>query len=108
MITARFFIDNGLLVGFSINGHAESAPKGSDIICASVSSAAYMTVNTITEIIKADGKPEVGAGYIKLVLSEDEAMRSQWLLKGFELHMRELSKQYPQRIRIIYGGYKNA
>ena len=108
MITARFFIDNGLLVGFSVNGHAGAAPTGSDIVCASVSSAAYMTVNTITEIVKADGKPEVGAGQIKLVLSQDEAKRSQELLLGFQLHMRELSKQYPQRIRIIYGGYKNA
>ncbi len=67
-----------------------------------------MTVNTITEIAKAKSKPEVGVGRLMLVLTEDEARRSQELLSGFELHMRELSSKYPRRIRIIYGGYKNA
>ena len=108
MITARFFVEDGLLIGYSISGHAGFAPKGSDIVCASVSSAAYMTANAITEIAKAKSKPEVSDGFLKLLLKEDEARHSQELLKGFELHMRALSKEYPQRIRIIYGGNKDA
>lgn len=108
MIAAKFFVSGGLLTGFVIKGHSSSAPRGRDIICASVSSASYMAVNTITEVIGARSTPEVRRGYLKLALTKDEAIRSQELLKGFELHIRCLSKQYPERIRIIYGGNKNA
>ncbi len=108
MITARFYVKDNLVTGFSVSGHAGFAPKGGDIVCASVSSAAYMAVNTITEVVGVKSKPEESDGFLELLLNEDEANQSQTLLKGFEIHMSGLQAQYPQRIRIIYGGYKNA
>ena len=45
---------SGEIVGFSIDGHAGFGEAGTDIVCAAVSSAAYMTVNTITEVLHAD------------------------------------------------------
>ena len=44
MIRAEFFADaQGTLLGFSVTGHAGLAESGEDILCAAVSSAAYMT-----------------------------------------------------------------
>ena len=53
MIRVKFFhSENGASLGFSFNGHAGYAAHGSDIVCAAVSSVAYMTANTIIEIMK--------------------------------------------------------
>ena len=51
MIRADFFANaDGALLGFSVLGHSGLAQEGEDILCAAVSSAAYMTANTVLEI----------------------------------------------------------
>ena len=44
-------LPSGGLLGFSMEGHAGYGEEGEDIVCAAVSSAAYLTVNTITEFL---------------------------------------------------------
>ena len=63
MIQVSFLtLKSGELVGFWIQGHSGYAEEGSDIVCAAVSSAAYMTANTILEVlgISADVTAEDG------------------------------------------------
>ncbi|MBQ8763566.1 MAG: ribosomal-processing cysteine protease Prp [Clostridia bacterium] len=107
MIRVKFFVGNRQLKGFEIRGHADFADIGEDIVCASVSSAAYMAANTVTEIIgaNADANAENGAMSLKIY---EPCERTETVLKGLELHLTELSKQYPDNIKIIYGGVKNA
>ena len=108
MIRFKFFLAGSTVTGFDVAGHAGYGAKGSDIVCAAVSSAAYLTVNTLTDFSAADAAVEVDPnGRMTLALrSENEA--AQQLLKGLEHHIRMLSEQYPDCIKIIYGGYKNA
>ena len=94
MITASFF-DGGR--AFEIKGHSGSAESGNDIICASVSSAAYMTANTITEIIGAKADIKVEDGYMRFRLTQDNK-EAERLIEGLDLHIRELSKQYPENV----------
>ncbi|MCR4616239.1 MAG: ribosomal-processing cysteine protease Prp [Clostridiales bacterium] len=107
MIKVRFYLSDGRYKGFEITGHSGSAEKGRDIVCAAVSSAAYMTANTVSEIYKAPAEISDDDGHMKLLLQEDSD-ELQNLLKGFELHIRELSGQFPKNIKVIYGGSKNA
>lgn len=107
MIRVRFIVGNNRLTGFEISGHAMFAESGSDIVCAAVSSAAYMAANTITDIIKADAAANVEGSSMCLKLNNPDEF-SEKVLKGLELHLTELSKQYPKNIKIIYGGVKNA
>ena len=107
MIKVRFTVGNRQLKGFEISGHAMYAPSGSDVVCAFVSSAALMAANTITEVIGADAVAEDGDGYVRVMLNQPDE-QAQAVLKGLELHLTELSKQYPQNIKIINGGVKNA
>lgn len=52
MIRADFSANaDGALLGFSVLGHSGLAQEGEDILCAAVSSAAYMTANTVLEIL---------------------------------------------------------
>lgn len=105
MIKVRLLIGNDRLTGFDISGHAMFAESGSDIVCASVSSAAYMAANTVTEIIGAKAFANVGEAEMRFVLEEENAA-AQAVLDGLRLHLTELSKQYPKNIKIIYGGVK--
>ena len=107
MIKVRFLIGNNQLHGFEIRGHANFAESGKDVVCASVSSAAYMAANTITDVICANADAVAGDGTMRLTLNQPDE-QAQAVLKGLELHLTELSKQYPENIKIIYGGVKNA
>ncbi|MFR2561614.1 MAG: ribosomal-processing cysteine protease Prp [Anaeromassilibacillus sp.] len=51
-------------MGFRISGHSGSGEEGNDIICAAVSSAAYMTANTVTEIIGVEAQVAAEEGYM--------------------------------------------
>ncbi|MBR6940437.1 MAG: ribosomal-processing cysteine protease Prp [Clostridia bacterium] len=107
MIKVKFFSENNLINGFEISGHSGYSEAGSDIVCSAVSSAAEMTANTITEIIRDKAEVTVSEGFLRLTVTEG-GESSYKLLEGLKLHLEEISKQYPQNIRIIYGGTKNA
>ena len=107
MTEIRFYSFKDRLTGFEISGHAMYAESGSDIVCASVSSAAYMAANTITDVIGADADAAAGDGTMSVTLNQPNE-QAQAVLRGLELHLTELSKQYPQNIKLIYGGVKNA
>lgn len=107
MIKVRFLIKSNRVIGFDISGHAGFAQAGSDIVCAAVSSAAYMTANTVTDVICSEATVYCTENSFYLLLrNEDEISLS--LLEGLKLHLTELSKQYPRNIRIIYGGVTDA
>ena len=98
MIRATFYKKGKLLNGFEINGHSGYADEGEDIICASVSSAAYMTANTVTDVIMAQADITVEDGYMSFALKEADDERIQVVLKGFFLHVNTLAGDYPEYI----------
>ena len=102
MIRIKFFhSENEAPLGFSFNGHAGYAAHGSDIVCAAVSSVAYMTANTIIEIMKVDADVNVEEnGEMTLKIPEESAEKTKELLLGLELHINELAKQYPKNVTI--------
>ncbi len=97
MIRAKFNIRGG---SFTIDGHSGSAESGQDIVCAAVSSAAYMAVNTITEILGEEVEASVRDGYMKITLC-GKSQAATDILKGLKLHISELAKDYPDFIKII-------
>lgn len=104
MVNINFFItDNGKLLGFEICGHAQRDEIGKDIVCAAISSAAYMTANTISEIIKVDADISVfDSGSMSLKINENQFNFCQDILLGFKLHMIALEEQYPENIIVNY------
>ncbi len=103
MILVRFLSEVcGSLVGFIMEGHANYADIGEDIVCAAVSSAAYMTVNTITDIMKAEADVTVDDGKMFVRISADDAVRCRDIFMGFKLHLIGLEEQYPNHIQVHY------
>ena len=94
MITVRISDGND---GFEISGHSGMSKKGSDIVCASVSSAAYMVVNTITDVLGVKTEIEIADGFMKIALTEKNG-EAERLIKGFRLHIDGIAEQYPQYV----------
>ncbi len=99
MIRVSFKAAQGKLCGFHITGHA-GGEMGQDIVCAAVSSAAYMTANTITEILKAPAGITVDEGLMDLTVT-DRVDDCQSILGGFRLHLQALEEQYPSRVHLM-------
>ena len=102
MINVKFFhSENEVPLGFSFKGHAGYAAHGSDIVCAAISSVAYMTANTIIEIMGIDADVNVNEdGEMTLKVPEESTQKTKELLLGLELHINELKKQYPKNVTI--------
>lgn len=97
MIKATFFKNKSFTAGFLIKGHSDYAEEGSDVICASVSSAAYMAANTLTEIVGAKADISVDDGYLRLMLEEADG-KTELILQGLELHISTLAQDYDEYI----------
>lgn len=101
MTEVKFIFADSDPKGFEISGHSSfnCNDEAGKIVCSAVSSAAYMAVNTVTEIIGDKMNSCVQDGFMRSV-GEDLSKGSKDVLKGFALHIKELSAQYPDRIKI--------
>ena len=97
MIKAEFSI-RGADASFTVSGHSGSAEAGRDIVCAAVSSAAFMAANTITEILGVDASAEADDGYMNVGFVNSEAAAD--IVRGLRLHLEQLSRQYPQFVKV--------
>ena len=100
MIRAVFRYAGRMPRGFSLCGHAGAGCAGEDIVCAAVSSAAYMTANTLTDIVGAKATVDEKDGHLALAVCEENA-GIQTVIDGFFLHMKALQEQYPERIQVF-------
>ena len=93
----------GGLLGFRMEGHAGFGPEGEDIVCAAVSSAAYLTVNTLTEIrhiTPLSLRVEEGEMFFRTGPKDEPLCRD--FLQGLKLHLTALEEQYPQCVQVGY------
>ena len=100
MIRVRFHTAHDAIIGFTLDGHAGAGVSGQDIVCAAVSSAAYMTANTVIEIIGATANVTIRDGYMQVMLT-DKIADCQDILSGFQLHLEALQDQYPNRVHLM-------
>ena len=103
MIRVRFHTADDAIVGFTLDGHAGAGVSGQDIVCAAVSSAAYLTVNTITDVAGVSPlsvRVEDGELFFRIEPKDEPVCRV--LLTGLKLHLTGLEEQYPDNIHVNY------
>ena len=107
MTKVKFLFDSNGYCGFEIVGHSSKNcnDETGKIVCSAVSSAAYMAANTITEIIGDKAESSVSDAKMYFCV-KDPSPNSRQVIKGLELHLKELSGQYGNNITIL-GGAKN-
>ena len=99
MIRIEFKKQGDLLTGFECKGHTGLADSGEDVVCAFISSACYMTANTVTEVMGIDADTAATDGYMRLEINQSPEY-AQDILKGLMLHLTELEKDYPNNIKV--------
>ena len=101
MTEAVFFKKDDLIVGFSVKGHSSDSADDFEgkLLCAAVSSAAYMTANTMSEIIGATLETEIDDAVMTIGIVSN-AVKCQEILLGFRLHLTELQKDNPQKLKV--------
>ena len=105
MIKVDIFNQNGRIHGFSVSGHSGYAEQGSDIICASVSSAVTMTECIINDVLGNHANAKVNEAEPRITLTlpaacdDEDAVRA--VLTGFMLTMLSLRDEYPDYIEVM-------
>lgn len=95
MINAVFYRKNGLFFGFSVSGHAYAGDYGHDIVCAGVSSAVMLTINTVTDFLSADASIRSGGNIIALKLSNPQGdVSARACIFSLMEHLKQLSDTY--------------
>lgn len=107
MIKVIFYRSDSVISGYEISGHSGSAEAGFDIICSAVSSAAYMTANTLSEIIGCQLDADVSDGYMNISV-KTELSDAQQILDGLRLHLETLAADYPNNIKVTLRRCQNA
>ncbi|NBK78245.1 ribosomal-processing cysteine protease Prp [bacterium D16-76] len=104
MIRVDFYtLPEGGLLGFQMEGHAGMGEAGEDIVCAAVSSAAYLTVNTITDVLAVTPlQLRAREGEMALRIGQRDEPACRVTLAGLKLHLLGLEEQYPESIRVSY------
>lgn len=102
MISAEFRLEHGRYTAFAVSGHAMFAAYGSDVVCASVSSAVQLTVNGVTEILKIPADVEVSEGEISMELPQNcTADTANAFVCALCLQLQLLAEDYPKNLKVI-------
>ncbi|MDO4730648.1 MAG: ribosomal-processing cysteine protease Prp [Clostridia bacterium] len=104
MIYARFLKNkNDKLLGFDFSGHAGDLQAGQNIVCAAVSSVAFMVANSITEVCKVEAKISLSDdGRLALLIEDKDFKSCESLLYGLLLHLENLQSEYENEISVSY------
>ena len=98
MTTAVFSKENGLFKGFALFGHAGRGGEGNDIVCAALSSAAYLAANTLS-LDDKNAKINIGEGKITVYIEKVSDL-SEKVLTALEFQLTDIQRQYPGNFRL--------
>ena len=82
----------------TICGHANSAEYGKDIVCASVSSIIYTTINALKKIKESSVEVDDNEKMVIKVLGEDEVTKK--LIANMMELLLSLAEDYPQNLNV--------
>lgn len=105
MITISLFRNQEQkIVRFTVSGHAGYAESGADIVCASVTTAAFTAVNGLTDVAGIQVSCEVREGYLSCnlpkELSSNLRSSADLLLESMVLSFENLAEQYGDYVTI--------
>ncbi|MHC5249611.1 ribosomal-processing cysteine protease Prp [Enterococcus sp. HY326] len=100
--------DSGRIQAFTLTGHAEAGPYGSDIVCSAVSALAISGVNGIDALAGFAPKIETNdteGGYLHVEMVEnitaEQRNIAQILLENLLLGLQATEAEYPDFVEII-------
>ena len=90
---------DGKITQFTVDGHSGYAESGSDIVCASVSSAVWLTINGIEKQNLAKLSYEEREGFVKCIITDKVSDGADILLDSLVMFITELESQYKKFLK---------
>lgn len=112
MINIQVFRDRDYIIGFKIEGHANYAAYGKDIVCAAISVLSQTSLMALVEICgieesKLNYKINDETGFLEVNLPRNLNIKtiekSQIVLRTFELGVKSIIESYPNNVTLING-----
>lgn len=104
IIVQIFRNEDGSIERFSIQGHANFAKRGEDIVCAGVSAVTVGTVNSIEALtgVEMDTKMKNGflSGSLPSLPREENFAQVQLLLESMVVMLSNIAESYGKYIKI--------
>lgn len=88
------------IIGYDIDGHAEYADAGEDIVCAAVSAITQTALAGLIEFLKCNEAHEIKKGHLSVRLLQKPNERTDAILKTMELGLWQIATQSPQYVKI--------
>lgn len=107
MTSITFLSEGSRIIGFDAVGHSGYAEEGSDIVCASVSSAVNVVVCTLNDVMGLAASVHVDEKKAKVSLrlpgglSVPAENTAQALMTGLMVYFSEIHEQYPDNIEVM-------
>jgi len=97
---------SGRISSFEMNGHADFAEHGKDLVCAGASAVSFGAVNAVIALtgITPDIRQGSDGGYLKVnfpVTEKDEEI--QLIVKAMIVSLQTIEQDYGQHIKLIFN-----
>lgn len=90
-----------LMVEFSVNGHANTAPRGRDIVCAGISALTQTAVLGLDRQLNKKIHLEIASGNLKMSLLDNPDELTNAVLETMLIGLTEIGKKSPKSVRIL-------
>ena len=84
----------------TIEGHANYAPLGQDIVCASISTLVQVLIKCIEEMTEDKIEYSIRPGMVDIKF-RDLSEKAQLLVSSFFIGAQMISEQYPNNVKIV-------
>lgn len=91
---------NKLVKSLSVDGHAEVAEYGQDIVCAAVSALAQSVLLGLAKHLHCNVDYSVEPGYLSVALKDEANELTEAMFQVAILGFEEIIKQYPQNVNL--------
>ena len=88
------------IIAVAVNGHADYAPHGEDIVCAAVS---VLTQTALLGLLRYAAHPvryKIKSGLLSLQLEKEPTNITDTILETMALGLEEIARNYPDRVQI--------
>lgn len=101
MISIEIYRNSGgSITGYKITGHANTAPRGQDIVCAGVAALSQTAVLGLERHLKRGLQLDVASGKLTTELIGMPDALTDAILESMVLGLMEIAKLYPKSVRL--------
>ena len=107
MIKAEIFKQaDGKILGFSVEGHANTAPRGQDIYCAGVSTITQSAFLCFRDHLKRDFDADFAHGKLMMKLKTPADEVTEAVFQTVLIGLQEIAKIVPQIVKLKFTEIK--